>query len=157
MSTLHSVFAQASNAYEGGQMAGSVVRWIVLAACGFVLVRRAVTGNYGQGFRKSPLGTAVGILVVAGLMIASVSYDFGESEADAAGRAQAMQQMRDGCVGGGGTPAWCDCYATEIRKVAMDTPAQFADFGRRLQAAGPTGAGVPELQQVAAACGTPPA
>jgi hypothetical protein len=98
-----------ADAYQGGQFAGQVLRWVVLLALGLLLVRRLIRRSFGSGLRRSLAGTLVGLVVVVAGVAASVAHDF---------RADDMRPQRAtlvaGCQSQGQTARLCGCYADEL-------------------------------------------
>jgi hypothetical protein len=121
-------------AYEGGALAGRAVRWLLLLAAGFVLIRRFVRGSWGPGFRNSPLGTAVGLVAVAAGLVFSVTRDFDGDRATAATAGRDMSAARAevvrGCLDQGQAQSVCECYGDEVLRRSGGTPEQFAALER---------------------------
>jgi hypothetical protein len=106
MPNLLSLFA---DAYQGGQFAGQSIRWVVLIGLGVVLVRRLVRGSFGPGFRRSPAGTVLSLVVVAAGLIASVTHDFRGDD-----MRPARASIVSGCTSGGAEASVCGCYADQL-------------------------------------------
>jgi hypothetical protein len=136
-------------AYEGGALAGRAVRWLVLLAAGFTLVRRLVRGSWGPGFRNSPLGTVVGLVAVAAGLLFSVTRDFdgGHATAAAAGRdmTAARAEVVRGCVDQGQAQSVCECYGDEVLRRTGRSPEQFAALERDMIARQKAGQPAPPM------------
>ena len=127
--------------YSSGVTAGIVLRWIVLLAIGTVLVRRFVRGSFGTGFRRSPAGTALGLVAVVAGLIFSVARDFNRGP----DLSQARANVVAGCMKEGQTQSVCDCYADEVlRRTAHDVD-RFVALEREVVAAQKAGTAVPAL------------
>jgi hypothetical protein len=125
-------------AYENGQLAGRALRWLLLLAVGFKLVQRITRGSWGPGFRRSPAGTAIGLVAVVVALIASVAYDFGGNDraAAATGARPDMSTVRatiiGGCTGTGEKRSVCACYADKLLHHAGYDPERFAALEREM-------------------------
>ena len=99
----------AADAYQSGQFAGRAIRWVVLLGVGAVLVRRIVRGSFGPGFRHSPAGTALGLVLVTAGLLASVAHDFRGDD-----MRPARASLVAGCTSDGAQPSVCGCYADQL-------------------------------------------
>jgi hypothetical protein len=136
-------------AYENGQLAGRAVRWLLLLAIGFKLVQRITRGSWGPGFRRSPLGTAVGLVAVVVALIASVAYDFGRDDRAAAAARPDMStvraEMMRGCLDQGQVRSICECYTDDVIRRTNNSPERFAALNREWDAREAAGQGPPPL------------
>jgi hypothetical protein len=158
MSSSHLLVSLASTAYQTGSMFGFALRCVGLSVGGAFLVRRVVTGRYGSGFRRSPLGSGIGLVVVviglgASLINGPSDRALGKPITT---REAAIQRMSDDCVASGTSRSLCDCMATSLSTQVMQTATQFADFKTRLNRAIASPAhdfsAVPEMIQAARIC-----
>ena len=137
-----------AGAYQGGQFAGSAVRWIALLACGLVLVRRLARRSFGPGLRRSLPGTLVGLVVVVAGLGASVAYDF---------RADDMSSARTsivaGCTSQGAKASVCGCYADQLLARTGNDAEKFAALEQRMMRAHEAGRAMPApVRESVAAC-----
>jgi hypothetical protein len=137
-------------AYENGQLAGRAVRWLLLLAIGFKLVQRIARGSWGPGFRRSPLGAAVGLVAVVVALIASVAYDFGgNSRAVASSAAPELSTIRAdmmrGCLDQGQIRSICECYTDEVLRRVDNRRERFAALNREWDAREAAGQGPPPM------------
>jgi len=130
-----------ADAYANGATAGRALRWIVLLGIGAMLVRRVVRGSFGPGFRRSPAGTALGLVAVVAGLIFSVASDFNGGP----DLSQARANVVAGCMSQGQTQSLCDCYADEVLRRTEHDPARFAALEREMVAAEKAGTAAPAV------------
>ncbi len=142
-----------AGAYQGGQFAGTAIRWIVLFCFGLVLVRRLARRSFGPGLRRSLAGTVVGLVFVVAALGASVAFDF---RGDDMSRERA--NIVSGCTSSGQSASVCGCYADGLLEQTGHDRARFAALEDRLQrdhdAGRPLPAHVLETAARCAAAGT---
>jgi hypothetical protein len=145
--------SQFANAYQGGQFFGTAVRWVVLLGFGLLLVRRLVRGSFGPGFRRSLLGTVLGLVVVVAGLGASVGYDFGADD-----MSSARTSIVAGCTSQGAKASVCGCYADQLLKRTDHDSEKFAALEARMVRAHKAGRAMPAAvrESVAACLGAAP-
>ena len=137
-----------AGAYQGGQFAGIVVRWIVLLGCGFLLVRRLARRSFGPGLRRSLAGTLVGLVVVVVGLGASLSYEFRGDD-----MSSARTSIVSGCTSQGAEASVCGCYADQLLKRTDNDAEKFAALERRMMRAHEAGRAMPApVRESIAAC-----
>ena len=134
-------------AYETGQLAGRAFRWLLLLAVGFTLIRRIARGSWGPGFRRSPLGTALGLVAVVVALGFSIHHDFtGRAEATAKmDMSSARAEVVRGCMDQGQAQSVCECYGDEVLRRTDRSPERFAALERDMVARQNAGQDPPQL------------
>jgi hypothetical protein len=117
-----------ATAYENGGLAGQLVLYALLAAMGFRLVRRLVRGSFGSGFRRSPAGTVLGLVVVGAVMIFSAAGSIGGDD-----MSRERANIVSGCKGSGQSASVCGCYADGLLEHTGHDRARFAAFEDKLK------------------------
>ena len=127
-----------AEAYQGGQSAIRAIRWVILLGLFVVLVLRLVRGSFGPGFRRSPAGTVLGLVVVTVGLIGSVVHDF---RGDDMGPARAS--IVAGCTGEGAAQSVCACYADELLERTDHNLAKLNALTREMTDAQDAGTAMP--------------
>jgi hypothetical protein len=117
-----------ANAYENGHLAGELFIYVLLIAIGFKLVRRLVGGSFGSGFRRSPAGTVLGLVVVGAVMIVSVAGSIGGDD-----MSRERANIVSGCRGSGQSVSVCGCYADGLLEHTGHDRARFAALEDKLK------------------------
>ena len=142
-------------AYENGQTAGRVLRWLLLLALGAKLMQRLLTGSVGSGFRRSRAGTILALVVVAAGLLGSARYDFTDKATASAGRdmSAARAEVVRGCLDQGQLASVCECYGDEVLRRTGSSPERFAALERDMVSRQDAGQPPPDLiVQAAQAC-----
>jgi hypothetical protein len=136
-----------ASAYQSGQAAGTAVRWIALLAFGLVLARRLARRSFGPGFRRSPIGTMLGLVVVVAGIGVSVAYDFGADD-----MSSARTSIVAGCTSQGAKASVCGCYADQLLERTDNDAKKFAALEAKMVRAHEAGRTMPApvLESVAA-------
>jgi hypothetical protein len=134
-------------AYQNGQLAGRAVRWLLLLAVGFKLVRRLMSGSFGPGFRRSLPVTVIALVLVAAGLLGSLRYDFAGSASATAGpdlTAERADVVR-GCIKQGQAQPVCDCYGDEVLRRTGHDPQRFTALEREMVSRQNAGQPPPQL------------
>jgi hypothetical protein len=152
---MHSISVLA-DAYGDGQTAGVILRWGALIAVGAYLVRRVVRRSFGPGFRRSPVGTALGLAGVAAGLIASTVAATGPDPRLATYKRNVVRA----CVAQNVPTSFCACLADDtIKQMDGDVERLDALDDRARRAGGNAATAPPELLSAVQTCAgkNPPA
>jgi hypothetical protein len=142
-----------ATAYDNGQLAGQLVINALFLAVAFKLVRRLVRGSFGSGFRRSPAGTVLSLVVVGAALILSAANAIRGDD-----MSSARTSIVAGCTNQGAEASVCGCYADQLLKRTDNDAEKFAALERRMTRAHEAGRAMPApvRESVAACVGTAP-
>ena len=138
-----------ADAYSNGQSAGTAFRWVALLVAGAFLARRLVRKSWGKGFRRSPAGTVLGLVVVTVGLTASAIAATGPDP-----RLKSYKRnVVSACVAQGVAASLCACMADDtIRQMDGDVERLAALDARAVQSGDNPAAAPPELLSALRTC-----
>jgi hypothetical protein len=137
-----------ADAYSNGQSAGTAFRWVALLVVAAFLARRLVRKSWGKGFRRSPAGTVLGLVVVTVGLTASAIAATGPDP-----RLKTYKRnVVAGCVAEGVAASICACIADDTIKQMDGDVERLAALDASAIQSGSNPAAPPELLSALRTC-----